>query len=103
MTTFCFVSMTLKTEVFTLLFVMLSNVVVLDTTASFYGAHGITFSIAEDRDSRGRELQRRFSDFFWIPLIHLEVFLQIPNVNEPVLMRCHKQRPLKAHVVHWHS
>ena len=102
-TTFCFFSMTLKTEVLLFESSRLRNVVVLDTTASFYGAHDITFSIAKDRDSRGRELQRRCSEFSWIPLIRLEVFLQVPNVNEPVLMRCHKQRPLKAHIVHWHS
>lgn len=33
----------------------------------------------------------------------MEVLIEAPNVNEAVLVGCHEQGPLAAHVVHRHG
>ena len=84
------VSVALEGEVCILVQVLSRNVIVLDSASAFNRTDGVAFAISEAADGGGGELERRFSDVFWIPVLSVETIIQVPHVDESILMRRHK-------------
>uniref|UniRef100_A0A7S3HZ21 Uncharacterized protein n=1 Tax=Favella ehrenbergii TaxID=182087 RepID=A0A7S3HZ21_9SPIT len=101
---FLLLAMALKTEVATLALVLhVVNIIIFDAAATLDGANRVALAVTKNADGRRCKLEGRVCDLLWVPIVALEVLWQVPDVDEAVLVRRHKQRPLAAHVVHWHG
>ena len=96
------VAVAFKREVVVLAQVLLRQVVVAYPTPTFDRPDCISLSVSETGDCRGSIFQWRLGHLARIEVVLLECLIEIPNVDESILMSCHKEWKRTTHVVHWH-
>jgi len=79
-----------------------AEVVVLDAAAALDGADSVALTVAKDADRRRGKFEWRVGHLLRVPVVRLEVLVEVPDVDEAVLVSRDEQGPLAAHIVHWH-
>ena len=84
-----FFTMALEAKVISFAHLILGRVYVFDAASSFNRANSVSLAISETCNRSRSELKWRLSNFFWVEVIALEARLEVPYVNEAVLMSGH--------------
>ena len=95
--------MTFEAERLVVALVLLSRVVHLDAAATLNRANAETFSIREALQCGCCVLQGRLKNISWLKVVALKALLQVPNVQEALLVGSNQQRKGRTHVVHRHG
>jgi len=96
-------AVTFEAEGLAIALVRQSRVVHLDAAAALDRTNAEALSIRKTLDCRCGVLQSRLKNVSRLKVVALKALLEIPNMEEALLMSSNQQRPGRTHIVHRHG